>query len=260
MSPELTEGKKLKWLGAKRDGDDESEVKAEINRLERTVGGFDQYQIFVDESADLADHEFRLIREQGWPEPDAELFTSKIDNSFDDWWAYDNYINVQVDSYRAMKGDFPSEVVFGGIETTGDGEVAVGVRLHDEAGVSKAGLSLPPGTIELFGSRLEISEMKEPDPEEEDLAYGAVEVEPAEPIVDEEFEVFCPITNNSDTDVRVFPQLVVNGVVEEQVEVDIAQGATEEARFSYVQPRISRLEVQIDGEPPVEVRVTSGDL
>lgn len=260
MSPELTEGKKLKWLGAKREGDDESEIEGEINRLERTVGEFDAYQIFVDESADLEAHEDGLVDEHDWPAPDAELFSTKIDNAFDGWEAYDNYINVQVDSYSGMKDDFPSEVVFGGIETTGDGELAVGIRMHDEPGVSKAGVRLPAGTIELFGQRLEISQMAEPDPEERDLEYGEVQVEPADPVVDEAFEVFCTITNNADTDVRVFPQLVVNGVVEAQDSVDIPEGETEEVRFSHVQPRITRLEVQIDGEEPVDVRVTSGDL
>lgn len=256
----LTEGKKLKWLGARRDGDDESEVVAEISRLKETVGEFENYQTFVDGSASISDHEQRLVDEHGWPAADAELFSSKIDNAFDGWSAYDNYITVQVDTYSSMKNDFPSEVVFGGIETTSDGEVAVGIRLHDEAGISKKGEQLEPGTIELFGQRLEISQMEAPDPRQQDLAYGAVQVEPPEPVTDEEFDVYCDITNNDENGVRIYPQLVVNGVVEEQKEVEIDAFATEEVRFSYTQPETTRLEVTIDDQDPVEVRVLSGDL
>lgn len=256
----LTEGKKLKWLGAKRDGDDESEVQAEISRLKETVGEFDQYQVFVDGSASLSDHEQRLVDEHGWPGPDAELFSQEIDNAFDGWSAYDNYINNQVDSYSSMKNDFPSEVVFGGIETTSDGEVAVGVRMHDEAGISKKGVELPAGTIELFGYRLEISQLADPDPKEEDIAYGSVQVNPSEPTTGEEFDVFCDITNNDENGVLIYPQLVVNGVVEEQQEVELDAGETKEVRFSYTQPDTTRLDVQIDDQGPVEVRVLSGDL
>lgn len=257
----LSEGQKLTWMGLKRAGDDQSAVQAETTRLEKTVGEFDEYQSFVDNRADLADHEETLVDEyEDWPQADAETFTTKIDNAFDTWGAYDNFINVQASTYGSMKEGFPSEVTFGGIETTGDGEVAVGIRLHDEAGVSKKGLSLPPGTIELFGQRLEVSQMGPPSVTERDLAFGEVQVNPAEPVVDEAFDVYADITNNSDTDIRVFPQLVINGVVQDQIAVDIDQGATEEARFTYTQSAVARLAVQIDSTDPVEVRVTSGDL
>lgn len=257
---ELTEGKRLKWLGLRREGDDQSEINAEISRLKDTVGEFDAYQSFVGNSSSISNHESRLINNHNWPSPDAELFSSKIENSFDGWSAYDNYINVQVSSYQTMKGDFPSEITFGGIETTSDGEIAVGVRLHEEQGVSKKGLTVEAGTIELFGTRFEVSQMEQPSADQRDLAYGPVQADPMSPDVDEEFDVFCDITNNSNADVRIFPQLAVNGVVEEQQQLDIPQGETREARFSYTQPQFARLDVQIDNEEPIEVRVASGDL
>lgn len=255
----LSEEKKLLWLGIKRANDDESAIKGEVIRLRENTEGYTEYRDAVNGFDTHEEHE-DYLESVGFPPADAELFTTKIEDNFTDWEGYRVYIVVQADSFDVMKNAFPTEVTFGGVQTTSVGELAAGIRIHDEDAVSKNGIPLPAGTIEIFGSQVEFSKADDPDVRDRDIAYSNLVTSTEEPTVDVPFTVSVDIENAGEAIGTVYPQFTVNGVVEEQKGVTLNPGETKTVSFEYAHPIPGTLYVNIEDTDQTEVRVNASSL
>lgn len=258
---DIGEDKKLIWLGLKRAQQDTSEARDHIDRLQRGVE-YDDYEDAVSGFADDSDHKTWLIDEDNadFTEDQADSFNEMIQNNFESWSDYQDFVVNEAGSYITLRNGFDTQTAFESEERTADGEAVAGVRLHDTDGVSYAGVSVPAGTVEIYGNRVEFSRTGPPDAEEADISFSNLSISNTTPTRYETITISADVSNTGDSTGAVYAPLLEDGDVVTRQRIEVAAGATETVEFERRYTEFQSMEVTIKDLPEQKVVVVHEGL
>lgn len=146
----------LVWLGIKQPQVSLNEIRNDIEVLKEEIGTFSDFQTLVDNAADYPALQTDL-ENAGMPAAQAGAFIEKIQQAFTDFSSFETQ-TLALSSYLEFQSQFDSQSGLTGNRLTDQGEPAAGIRVHDNPGVSYSGVSVPAGTTEIYGNRIEFSE------------------------------------------------------------------------------------------------------
>lgn len=149
---------KLVWLGIKTNAAKVNQLAADVQQLKETIGDWGTFQDLVENQTDsYSELKTELVDNYGWSSDDADAFISRLQNEFNSYNDFQSDVGG-FESYEDLQSLFDSASTFTGDSMTETGQPAAGIRIHESDGVSYAGVSVPPGTTEVFGSRIEFSQ------------------------------------------------------------------------------------------------------
>lgn len=254
----LTTDEWLIWLGVKRQGQSLSQIDRFVKLSKDHIGDYADFQTGVDNQTSYTEWETYLVN-QGFSEDDAADFVEVVENNFSDedesgtsWDEYTEFVVNNTDTYEQYKSNFGGVEMFGSSAQTEDGEPAAGIRVHEEAGVTYEGVSVPPGTTEIFGARVEFSQQApavDPVPVEySNLQVSATEVTKGDTVV-----VSADAYNPNPFSREVTTSFLVEGQVYDRQADTIPPDTTVNFSFSITWDEYICLDVTIEDLAPQTV-------
>lgn len=185
---------KLVWLGIKTNAAKVNKLAADVAQLSETVGDWGSFQDLVtDDVTSYAELNTELVDTYGWSQEDADAFISRLENEFNSFSDFQTSVDG-FESYEDLQSLFDSASTFAGDAETETGQPAAGIRIHESSGTSYAGVSLPAGTTEVFGTRIEFSQQEPVRGTREAVTYGSISTDDADNVAN----VFASITFSVD--------------------------------------------------------------
>lgn len=181
MTVDLSENKKLIWMGLKRPSTSTSIVEKEVRILKENIGDFSDFQSDLDDEgiASFSDFKSYLTSTAGFTSNKADAFVSKIKNSFEDtdssgsaYDEFEDYVENDASTWEEFKIAFESVNQFGSTTRTEDGESAAGIRFFDNDGVTRDGINVPAGSTEIYGKQIHFSSTADPRTTASDFTYA----------------------------------------------------------------------------------------
>jgi hypothetical protein len=264
---ELKQAEKLKALGIKAasaQANPYSDLFAAIadaktwSEFQTDVGSFSSFSSFED----------YLVNEIGVDATEAELFRKRLEQKYASYSDFDAAIQGYADYAEWINTFSWGETIAS--ESTTDGEkAAMDIRFHSEPGVTRDGLDVPAGTLELFGNRIQTAQTGAVAQDEEEPSGGStklfewsnVSVSPTTPRVGETITVSGDLTNNSSYREPFLPTLQVDGeVVKEGDFTKIGPGSTRTFTFSYFSTEVGEHAAQLNASPKVTFTIIYSGL
>jgi len=243
----------LVWLGVKEPQTNLSEVKADISRLKDSVGSWSDFQDLVSNSADYSELEQNLLG-AGFPSDKVDAFLSKIQDQFSSFSAFQDEVVNTLTSYTEFQSQFGNQQGLTGSRRTEDGEPVAGLRVHDESGTSFAGVSVPAGTTEIYGRRLEFSRQAV-SVEPSDITYSNQSTDDSDNVVSVggDITISADVSNPNGFGVDATVPLKESGTVIDQASTRLAGNATETVSFTLSRSNYVCLDLAIGTLSPVTV-------
>lgn len=230
---DLSERKKLVWAGLKKDRSDRSVIAKEVELLKEHVGDWSTYETDVDEDlTSYADFNTYLTN-AGFTQDEADTFEEKVKNNYSSWSDHESFVVTNAQSYPGYKNGFGTAVGLSGETETEDGDPVAGIRVHDSAGVSYAGVPVEEGTVEVYGRRVEFSEQAPPRAEDGTINYSNQTIEPS--TVEDiyaDVNISADVENTNSGARRETVTLTEDGDVVREKTVEIAANATKTVSFT----------------------------
>lgn len=254
---DLSEDKKLIWLGLKRPSSDTSEVAGGINKL---VNNIEDYSTFQNDLDDVADYtEFKTYLENnGFSSQDADTFINRIQNNFEDedssgssYDEFEDYVQDEATSFSELKNAFDTNKTVGSDAKTAEGQKVSGIKFFDNDGYTKDGVFAPAGSTEVYGNEIHFSQTGAPAAAEEDISYSNLQVSETTPVLFERIDISADITNSGNARGAVYVPLIEDGSVVERKKVSVAAGATETVTFERSYTTYRSIDVTIKNLEPI---------
>ncbi|AGC34503.1 hypothetical protein HVTV-2_gp135 [Haloarcula virus HVTV-2] len=269
---ELTEEKKLIWLGLKRPQSDTSVVHEELTKLQNNVGDFSTFQNDLDaydldgdgNDEDISNYtQFKTyLTDNGFSSTEADTFINRIQNNFTDedssgstYDEFESYVENQASTFTELKNAFNSNTTIGTEQETDTGEQTAGIKFFENDGYTKDGVFAPAGSTEIFGNEIHLSQTGAPSADSADISYSNLAISNTTPVRYEEIDISADITNNGSRRGSVFAPLIEDGSVVSRKRVEIAAGATETVTFKRQYTEYESIEVTIKNLPTQTVVV-----
>lgn len=189
---------KLVWLGIKTNAAKVNQLTADVSQLKGTVGDWETFQNEVDNATSYSDLRDTLVNNYNWSQEDADAFISRLKNEFNSFPDFQSSVDG-FDSYQELQALFDSATTFQADSETQDGQPAAGIRIHESAGTTYAGVSVPPGTTEIFGTRVEVSGQSPVRGARDPVAFGTINVSPGNNIDVSQPVTFSTTVSNPNT-------------------------------------------------------------
>lgn len=266
---------KLKvWAGLKRAVSDFSTVKEEMDKLETTIGSFSTFQSDLDAydlDGDGTDEditsfsEFQTyLEDNGWTTDEAVAFIDKIKSNFTDdnnsgtvYDEFENYVENQAGSYEELKNAFSSETTLSSdTQTSGSGDVpAAGIRTFDQQGITKAGVTAPAGSTEVYGREIHFSQSDAVQADADDVSYSNLRTDDADNVVNiyQSITISADISNPNGFDVSVTASLTEDGSAINSKTLTIPASGSATVDFSVTKDEYVCADYSIGGLSPVTV-------
>lgn len=155
---------KLIWLGLKRPSKNQSSISETVGELKKHVGDYDTFQDGVSNQSGYSGFK-TYLKNQGFTQQQADDFVSKAQDTFSDtdgsgttWDEFQDYVVNKTDSYQGLKSKFPNTSTLTSELETDEGVPAAGLRVFENSGVTKDGVSAPAGAVEVFGQEVHFSQ------------------------------------------------------------------------------------------------------
>lgn len=221
----------LVWLGVKEAQVNLSEVKADLDRLKDSVGTFEDFQSLVSNQTSYTELENALLN-AGFPSDKVDAFISKIQDQYSSFSDFQSTLSG-LDSYLELQSQFGNQQGLTGASLTEDGEPTAGIRVHDQSGTSYAGVSVPAGTTEIFGRRIEFSQQG-PPVEPSEVGYSNFSSDDPDNVVNvfQTLTFSADVTNPNAFGVDVTIPFTEDGSVLAQRSIRLGAYATETVSFS----------------------------
>jgi len=261
---DLSSDKKLVWLGFKNPQQDVNQAGTDLQKLKDNVGDFGTFQDQLDaydldgdgSDEDISDFtQFKTyLEDNGFTSLEADSFIQKIKNSFEDadedgskYGDFETYVQDTATSYEELQSQFGSTSGMTGETETADGEKVTGIIFHEEVGVSKDGVNVPPGTTEIIGNRIEFSQTDQIETGEPLMSYSNLQVSETTPYTYETITISADLENIGDVSGDAYPQLKVDGeVVKAQGPIFLFNGESTTVEFEYSFEELVSVEMTID--------------
>lgn len=273
MADDLSENKKLVWLGFKNPQQDVNQAGTDIQKLKDNVGDWSTFQGHLDAydldgdgtDEDISDYtQFQTyLEDNGFTSLEAQAFIDKIKNAWSDedssgssYDEFEAWVENTGTSYEQFQSQFGTTAGLTGEEETSEGEKVTGVIFHDEQGVSKAGVNLPPGTVEIFGNRVEFSQTEDIETGEPLMSYSNLNIDNQTPSKYETITITADLKNIGDVSGDAYPQLKIDGSVEKaQGPIFLLNGESTTVSFTYFFTELVSVDVSIADLDPLTVSV-----
>jgi len=243
----------LVWLGVKEPQTNLSEVKADIDRLKDNVGTWSDFQDLVSNSADYSELEQNLL-DAGFPSDKVDAFIDKIQDQYSSYAAFqDDVVNV-LTSFTEFQSQFGNQQGLTGSRRTADGEPVAGLRVHDESGTSFAGVSVPAGTTEIYGRRIEFSQ-QDASVDPSDLTYSNQSTDDSDNVVNvyQDITISADVSNPNGFGVDATVPLKAGGTVIDQENTRLGANATQTVSFTLSRSDYVCLDLAVGTLSPVTV-------
>jgi hypothetical protein len=263
----LTTEEKLVWLGVKQNTAKASVVSGDIQRLRETIGDWSAFQSAVDADGSYTDFETTLT-DAGWTADEAQRLITKIQSAYEDTdssgTTWDEFAADVADrtSYEDWSTVFGSTTGLIGDTLTENGEPIAGVRIHEEAGVSYDGVSVPAGTTEVFGQRVEFSQQGGARAAPAVVTYSNLRTDSDDntATVGNPVDITADVTNPNNFPVTVTVPLTGDGEVVRDQRVSINANGTETVTFRVTRSEYVCVDYAIGETDPVLVCWRPGGL
>ncbi|AGM11739.1 hypothetical protein HCTV5_133 [Halovirus HCTV-5] len=256
---DLSEEKKLIWLGLKRPQADLSEINEEIDKLQQQLEDYNEFQTDLDGVADYTELQ-TYLENNGYTTEEAQTFINKIQNNFDDYAAFKDYVQNQSDSFTELKNAFNTNTTIGSEQETDGGQQVAGVKFFENDGYTKSGVFAPAGSTEVFGNEIHFSQTGAPTADSADISYSNLTISDQTPVPFQDVDISADITNNGNARGSVFAPLIEDGSVVSRQKVEIAAGATETVTFTREYEDYESIEVTIKNLPTQTITVVPPNL
>lgn len=229
----------LTWLGIKSPSANQNTASGDVERLKANVGDWAAFVTLVEGSTTWSEFNTALT-DNGFTQQQADDLINRAQQAFEDedssgtdWDEYKDFVTGDSTSYTEYKTEFPTTTGIRSETTTEDGQPAAGIRVHDSAGVSYAGVSLPAGTTEVFGSRIEFSQQESPVSADE-LTYSNIRTDDADDVVNvfQSITISADVTNPNSFQGTVTVPLQEDGSVIQRQEVTVDGSSTTTVSFT----------------------------
>lgn len=256
---ELTEEKKLIWLGLKRPQADLSEVNEEIDQLQQQLEDYGEFQTDLDGVADYTELD-TYLQNNGYTQEEADTFINKIQNNFDDYAAFKDYVQNQSDTFTELKNAFNTNTTIGSDQETDSGQQVSGIKFFENDGYTKDGIFAPAGSTEIFGNEIHFSQTAAPTADSADISYSNLTISDTTPVRFESIDISADITNNGNKRGQVFAPLIEDGSVITRKSVEVPAGQTKTVTFSRSYSEYRSIEITIKNLPSQLVTVIPAGL
>lgn len=192
---ELTQVEKLRALGLKSPDASDNPYEELFDEIEAVKSEFSNFRDDVQSLSSFGEFETYLTDTIGLSSEQASRFRSRMEQKYADFATFQSDLDG-FDSYEGWRGSFSWGTTLAGDTTDGEGATS-GVRIHGEDGISYANVSVPKGTVEVFGPRIELSQTDPPIDASTDFSVTNLTVSDTLPTVYETVQVSADITNNS---------------------------------------------------------------
>ena len=158
----LTQEDKLRALGLKSP-DQSIELDLELfedikDWYEENKDGFSSFEDDANNESSFADLKQKLIDDGVLSQEQADQLFTKIENKYEgDYTAFTDDLS-NYESFDEFINSFNPGSGLTGDTKDDSGDPNQGIRFHSEDGVSRAGVAVPKGTVEIYGPRVEFSQ------------------------------------------------------------------------------------------------------
>jgi hypothetical protein len=157
----LTQADKLRALGI-RSPDQSIELDLQLFEdikewFKENEDGFSSFEDEAKNQGDYSSLEQYLVDNNILSSENADQFITKIQNKYDDYTAFTNDLS-NYESFDEFINSFNPGSGLTGDTKDSEGDPNQGIRFHSEDGVSRAGVPVPKGTVEIYGPRVEFSQ------------------------------------------------------------------------------------------------------
>lgn len=248
---ELPEKSKLVWLGLARSEKDLSSINEEIERLRETFDGIEDFK----QQADVDDYnQFDgILTTNGWTQEQADRFLQKLQLEFPNWSDMSDVFQ-DLNGFEELKQFFDTRLSLESDTKTEEGQPIAGIRFHDSGGISHDGISLPPGTVEIYGGRVQFSETGEPSGDTIDVSVSNLDV-PSQATVNEDVEVTAEVENTGNTKGSAYVVLQEESQVVDRKRVTLSPGSSQTIEFTRSYSRSQSISITIEDAPEQVLRV-----
>lgn len=243
----VKEKEKLVWLGVKRSSSHQSEAKGDIDRLQENVGEYSTFQTDLDNVSNESEFQ-TYLENNGFSTSEAKNFIERINNNFTDsdnsgssFDEFKDYVQNDSNTYSKLKSEFSSQNSYFSDLETSDGEPVAGFRIFEQPGVTYDGVSVPAGSVEIFGQQIHFSQSEAPKSGSGSGSTGdgstftvnniSTDKDANTTLIGETVAISADVTNNGDYTEFFSAPLIEDGEVIENENFNIESGATEEVTF-----------------------------
>jgi hypothetical protein len=253
MSTSLDAEEKLVWLGIQTNSAKVNALQGDVNNLKDTVGDFEDFKTEVDNATSYSDLRDTLVNDYGWSAENADAFISRLQNEFDSFSDFQDQVVNNYSSYSELQQVFDQATTFQGDQQTASGQPAAGIRVHESDGVSYSGVSVPAGTTEVFGDRVEFSQQDPPRGTEEPVTYANMSSDDADNVVNTfqsiTFSADASNPNGFQVDTQV--SLTEDGSVIQSKQISLAANETKTVSFTVTKEDYICADYAIGGLDPI---------
>jgi hypothetical protein len=276
MSEEKLKAKqKLQWLGLSEAAQSLSEIQAELDLLKSNLPDYETFQDHLENGYDIDNdgdkesiNDFAsfnsYLQELGFSSEEANSFIEKIKQNFTDedssGSVFDEFKSYALDesqSFSALETGFGSSTQITGTSETEQGVAASGIKFHESGGVTRAGVSVPAGSTEIYGREIHFSQSAPPSDEDTGsgggISYSNISSDPIAPLIGEAVEISADVTNNYSTEASLAVDFKEDGVTINDKSVTIGAGSTNTISFVISKNEYVTRDYSIGGSDTVSV-------
>lgn len=255
------------WAGIRRPGtDNENEIKWYVD-LQREdwysfSGGYSGFQSDVADDMENFDDFVGHESDRALSVTEAESYADIIKRVFDEgndsdtWFAFENHVTGESGSWDEYMNAFGSNNTFGSGTSQGGGSAA-GIRVIESDGRTFDGVSVPAGTVEVFGNEVHFSEREPPSSAQPDAQFSNLEVSNDSPVTEQEVEITADVVNEGE-----YGTVQVNYREDDEiVETDaftMDAGESASVMFERTYNIYDSVEVAINDLDPITISVVGG--
>jgi hypothetical protein len=258
----LSNGDILKALGLKLPNTQANPLRDLWNDLADST----DYATFSDDVQGLSSYsefETYLQDTHGFSAGEASTFREQLESKYASFTDFQDSLST-FDSYEEWENSLSWGETVGGESTDEDGRLVSGFRFHDESGVTREGVRVPAGTVEIFGEEIHTSNTSPPVEEESSgslFSWANESYSPDVPTPYDPVTISADVTNNGSYAEPFVAALKVDGpVVDESDLVKIGPGNTRTFEFTYRFDEVGNYDVQISSSATQTIPVAPEGL
>jgi hypothetical protein len=234
MATSIDSEEKLVWLGIQTNSAKVNKLEGDVVNLKNTVGDWSDFVSLVNNNSSYSGLRDSLVNNFGWDSNNAQAFVDRLDREFASYTDFKDKVNNQFNSYSDLQAVFGQATIFQGDQVTSSGQPAAGIRVHESDGVSYSGVSVPAGTTEVFGVRIEFSQQNPPRGTTDPVTYANLTTNDADNTVvrTNDITISADVTNPNGFQVDAAVPLTEDGSVLKQQQVSFDANETKSVSFT----------------------------
>lgn len=258
----LSPGDILKALGLKLPSTQANPLRDLWNDLREAVD-FATFNSDVQGLSSWGAFETYLQDDLGFSASDAADLRNQLEQKYSSFSDFQTELD-SFSSFDEWENSLSWGETTGGESTDEDGRLVTGIRFFDEPGITRDDVSVPAGSVEIFGREIHTSQTGAPSDEESSsslFAWSGMSADPSSPDVYETVTFSATVENTGTDPQQIVAALSVDGErVDESELVKLAPGSTREFSFLYEFEESGTYSVRIGESATIDVSAVPPNL